>query len=74
MQSTIDKIALNRLTQILTQEVKLCSKLLELTTSARSVLAGDNVEDIAILLRKLETQALELKNLSLAQGQININQ
>ena len=51
MQSTIDKIALNRLTQILTQEVKLCSKLLELTTSGRSVLAGNNVEDIAILLR-----------------------
>jgi len=67
MQSTIDKIALNRLTQVLTQEVELCRKLLELTTSGRSVLAGDNVEDIAILLRKLETRAIELKNLSLAR-------
>jgi hypothetical protein len=64
MQSTIDKIALDRLTQILTQEVNLCSELLELTTSGRSVLAGDNVEDIAVLLRKLETRTVELKNLS----------
>ncbi|MBR55006.1 hypothetical protein CMK19_14700 [Candidatus Poribacteria bacterium] len=67
MQSTIDKAALNRLTHILTQEVSLCKKLFKLTTSAPPILASDNAEKITSLLGVLDTQATELKALSMTR-------
>ena len=67
MQSTINKAALNRLMYILTQEVSLCKKLFKLTTSAPPILASDNAEKITSLLGVLDTQATELKALSMTR-------
>ena len=67
MQSTINKAALNRLMYILTQEVSLCKKLFELTTSAPPILTSDNAEKIMALLGVLDTQATELKALSMTR-------
>jgi len=67
MQSTINKAALNRLIYILTQEVSLCKKLFELTTSAPPILTSDNAEKITALLGVLDNQATELKALSMTR-------
>jgi outer membrane murein-binding lipoprotein Lpp len=67
MQSTINKAALNRLMYILTQEVSLCKKLFELTTSSPPILTSDNAEKITAFLGVLDTQATELKALSMTR-------
>jgi flagellar biosynthesis/type III secretory pathway chaperone len=67
MQTTVESTTLNRLTEILTQEVYQCRKLLELTVLGRDILAGNDPDEITTLLKKLETWMLELKVLASAR-------
>ena len=67
MQTTVESTTLDRLTEILTREVCQCRKLLELTVSGRNILAENDPDEITVLLKKLETWALELKVLASAR-------
>ena len=52
MQTTVESTTLDRLTEILTREVCLCRKLLELTVSGSNILAGNDPDEITALLKK----------------------